>query len=169
MARGAAICMSVEAPRAKPMMPAQATGDQRRVQMAAGAESPHMQVDEHHHQEGEAGRGQARAPVVHAELLEDEHRPPVVERRLLQPGVAVEIGGDAGAQFALQRVRRVEPVQHLVRDLRIARLIGAHQAQPVAAHQRRLPIKKKKEGKGKKNRRLAGSCPAGQPRAPAFG
>ena len=144
-------------------------GDQRRVQVAAGAESPHVQVDERHHDEGEGGRGQPGGPVVHAEVLEDEHGPPVVERRLLQPGVAVEIGRDAGAQPALERVRRVEPVQHLVRDLRIAGLIGAHQAQAVAAQQRGLPIEQKKEGKTEKNGGLADDAPTGQSQAPAFG
>jgi hypothetical protein len=72
-------------------------GDQRRVQMAARTKAPHMQVDERHHDEGEGGRGQARRPVVHAEVLEDEHRPPVVERGLFQPGLAIEVRGDAGA------------------------------------------------------------------------
>ena len=76
-------------------------GDERRVEVAAGAESSHVQVDERHHDEGEAGRGQARAPVVHAEFLKDEHGAPVVERRLLKPGMAVEVGRDAGAEAVL--------------------------------------------------------------------
>ena len=79
------------------------------------------------------GRGQAGAPVVDAEVLKDEHGAPVVERRLLKPRMAVEIGRDAGAQAVFEGVRRVEADQHLVRDLRIARLVGAHQAQAVAA------------------------------------
>ena len=62
-----------------------------------------MQVDKRHHDEGEGGRGQARRPVMHAEVLEDEHRAPVIERGLFQPGLAVEVGSDAGAQLALQR------------------------------------------------------------------
>ena len=128
-----------------------------------------MQVDERHHNEGEGRRGQPRRPVVHPEVLEYEHRTPVVESRLLQPGAAIKIGSDAGAQPALDGVRRVKPHQHLVGDLRVARFVGPHQAQPVTAHQRDLPINKKKEGKTKKNGRLSDSAPTGQPRTPAWG
>ena len=106
------------------------------------------------HDEGEGGRGQAGAPVVHAEVLKEKHRAPVVERRLLQPGTAVEIGRNAGAQAAFERVRRVEAHQHLVRDLGIARLVGAHQAQAVAAQKRGKPVNKEKDGEGKKDRRF---------------
>ena len=112
------------------------------------------------HDEGEGGRGQARAPVVHAEVLKEKHGAPVVERGLLQPGMAVEIRRDAGAQPALERVRRVEAHQHLVRDLGIARLVGAHQAQAVAAQQRRKPVSKEKDGEGEKDRRFARSWPS---------
>ena len=66
-------------------------GDERGVEVSAGPESSHVQVNERHHDEGEAGRGQAGAPVVDAELLEDEHGAPIVEGGLLKPGAAVEV------------------------------------------------------------------------------
>ena len=111
-------------------------GDERGVEVAAAAESPHVQVNERHHDEGEGGRGQAGAPVVHAEVLKDEHGAPVVEGGLLKPGVAVEIGRDAGAQtWPLRVCGGVEADQHLVGDLRIAGLVGADQAESVAAQQ----------------------------------
>ena len=134
--------------------------DQRRVQVAAGTESPHVQVDEADHDEGECGRGQPCAPVVDAEVLKEKHRAPVVEGRLLQPGMAVEIRGHAGAQPPFQRVRRVEADQHLVRDLGIARLVGAHQAQAIAAEHRRKAVSKEKDGKSEKDRCLADRGPA---------
>ena len=161
MASGAAICMSVEAPRAEADDAGAGHRDQRGVQMPARPESSHVQVDERRHDEGESGGRQARAPVVDAEVLKQEHRAPVVERGLLQPGMAVEIGRDAGAQAALEGVRRVEADQHLMRDLRIARLVGAHQAQAVAAQNRRKSIEKKEDGEGQKNRRLRRWWPSG--------
>ena len=136
MESGAAICMSVEAPREKPMMPAQATVISAASRWPPRPESPHVQINERHHDEGEAGRGQAGAPVVDAELLKDEHGAPVVEGGLLQPGAAVEIGRNAGAQPPLSVCGGVEADQHLVGDLRIAGLVGAHQAEAVAAQQR---------------------------------
>ena len=81
-------------------------GDERRVEMAAGAESSHVQVDEANHDEGEGGGGQAGAPVVDAEVLKEEHGAPVVEGGLLKPGTAVEIGRDAGDEAPLEGVRR---------------------------------------------------------------
>ena len=81
------------------------------------------------------GRGQAGAPVVDAEILEDEHGAPVVEGGLLEPGMAVEIGGDAGAEAVFEGVGRVEADQHLVGDLRVTGLVGADQAEAVAAQQ----------------------------------
>ena len=128
-----------------------------------------MQIDERHHDEGEGGRRQPRSPVVYAEVLEDKHRPPVIKSWFLQPGTAVKIRSDAGAQPALDGVRRVKPHQHLVGYLRVARLVGSHQAQPVPTHQRNLPINQKKEGKSKKDGRLSDRAPTWQPRTPALG
>ena len=79
-------------------------GNEGGVEVAAGPESAHVQVNERHHDEGEGGRGQARAPVVDAELLKDEHGAPVVKGGLFQPGPAVEIGGNAGAELALDGI-----------------------------------------------------------------
>ena len=110
-------------------------GNEGGVEVAAGAESAHVQVNERHHDEGEGGRGQARAPVVDAELLKDEHGAPVVEGRLLQPGPAVEIGGNAGAQLALEGVGVVEAGEHFMGDLGIAGFVGADQAKAIAAQQ----------------------------------
>ena len=54
------------------------------IQVAARPKSPHVQVDEAHHDEGEGGGGQASAPVVDAEILKEEHGAPVVKCRFLQ-------------------------------------------------------------------------------------
>jgi hypothetical protein len=101
--------------------------------VAAGPESAHVQVDEAHHDERKGGGGQPGAPVVHAEILEKEHGAPVVEGRLLKPGMAVEIGRDAGAELLLQIGCGVKPAEHLVGDLGVARFVCADQAHSVAA------------------------------------
>jgi hypothetical protein len=122
---------------------------------------------------------------MYAELLEDSHRPPVIEGWLLQPGLSIKVGRDAGTQLAFERVpkagkiplaatpvdkvaefalpgdtaaqfvrqsrSRVEPVEHLVRNLRIARFIGSHQAKAVATHQGGLSIEKEKKNKSEKD------------------
>jgi hypothetical protein len=101
--------------------------------MSARAESPHVQVDKADHNEGKSRRGEPGAPVMDPEILKQKHRSPVVESGLLQPGVAVEIGGNAGAETVRQILGDVEPVQHLVRDLGVAGLVSSHQSQTVAA------------------------------------
>jgi len=63
------------------------------------------------------------------EILKQEHRSPIIERRFLKPGMAVKKRSDAGAQRSLQSVGRIEPDQHFMRDLRISWLVGAHQPQ----------------------------------------
>ncbi len=138
-------------------------GDQGGVEVPAGAESSHVQVDQGRHDEGEAGGGQARAPVVHSEFLEHKHGAPVVEGRFLEPGVTVEVGSDTGAESPFEGMRRVESVQHLMSDLGIARLVRAHQAQPVSAQDRSQSIEKKEEGEDEKDRGLAYGGPVGQP------
>ncbi len=49
-----------------------------------------------------------------------------------------------------------------MRNLRIARLVGAHQAQPIAAKNRRIAIEDEKHRKGDKYRRLADRGPGRQ-------
>ena len=140
--------------------------DQRRVQVPSRPESSHMQVDESHHDEGEGGRGQPSAPVRYAEVLKKKHGPPVVKRRLFQPWMAIKIGGYAGGKPILQRVCRVEAAQHLMRNLRVAGFVRAHQAQTIAAQVRRHSIKQKEDGESKKDRHLGDGGPAGQPFSP---
>jgi len=66
-------------------------------------------------------------------------------------------------------VRGVEPDQHFVGNLRITRLVRAHQAQPIAAQQGSKPIGKKKDRETKEYGCLPESGPARQPIAPVFG
>ncbi len=134
--------------------------NERCVKMPARPESLHVQVDEADHDESESRRGQSRGPVVHTEVLEDEHCAPVIERGLLKPRASVEIWGDAGGQTILQRVGGVKAHQHLVRDLRIARLVGSHQPQAVSAQCRRNSIDKEENAEGQKNQRFADGGPA---------
>src|SRR5450631_1069701 len=136
--------------------------------MASGAESSHMQINEGGHDEGEACRGQAGAPIVDAELLKDEHRAPVVERRLLKPGMTVEVGRNAGAELPFDRVSGIKAVKHFVRDLRIARLVGAHQTEPITAEQRRLSVDDEEGSENKKDGSFANGGPVGQAFASAL-
>ena len=108
-------------------------GDEGGVKVAAAAKAPHVEIDEGRHDEGETSRGQARAPVVDAEILKDEHGAPVVEGGFLEPGASVEIGSDAGAEPLFESVGGIEADEHLVGDLGIARLVGADQAEAIAA------------------------------------
>jgi hypothetical protein len=55
----------------------------------------------------------------------------------------------------------VEPVQHLVRNLRVARLVGAHQAKAVAAQDRGKPIDQEKDRESNEDRCLAYGGPGG--------
>jgi hypothetical protein len=94
-----------------------------------------VQVDETHHDKCEGGRGQPGTPIVHAEILKEEHGAPVVEGRLLQPRMSIEIGGDAGAELFLEMVSRVKPDQHLMSDLCITGLVGANQPHAIATQE----------------------------------
>ncbi len=107
-------------------------------------------------------RGQAGAPVVHAEVLKDEHGAPVVEGRFFKPRVAVEIRRDAGAEAVLEGGRGVEAHQHLMGDLRVTRLIGAHQAEAVAAEDRRHSINDEEDGEDYKDRSFTNGGPIRQ-------
>ncbi len=133
--------------------------DERGVEVAAATKSPHVEIDERHHDEGEGGRGQAGAPVVHAEVLKDEHGAPVVEGRLLKPGVSVEVGSDAGAEVAFEGVRRVEADEHFMRNLRVAGLVGSNQPKTVAAEEGRDAVNDEKDRKHQKERRFANEGP----------
>ncbi len=138
-------------------------GNDGGIHVAARAEPPHVQINQRHHDEGEGGGGQPCRPVVHAEVLEEEHGPPIVEGWLLQPGMAVEIRRDTGAEAVFQSVGGVEVAQHLVGDLGIAGLVGAHQAHAVAAQEGSKPIGKKENGKSQKQERFENARPGRQP------
>ncbi len=105
--------------------------DQSSIQLPAGPEAPDMQVDQRYKDERKARRGQARRPVVHAKLLERKHRPPVVQRRLLQPWLAVK-----------NRCDVVVAPQHFARNLRVARFIRAHQPEAVTSENRHQSVEK---------------------------
>ena len=64
------------------------SGDQCGIQLAPGPEAAQVQIDQRDQDESETGRGKTRRPVVYAKLQEGKHGPPVVERGLLQPGMA---------------------------------------------------------------------------------
>jgi hypothetical protein len=98
---------------------------------------------------------------VHAELLKDEHGAPVIQGGLLKPRAAIEVRSDAGAKASFHGMGRVEADQHLVGYLGIAGLIGTHQAQPIAAQQRRLSIENEENGKSQENARLTDAGPFG--------
>src|ERR1035438_6334410 len=83
--------------------------------------------------------------------------------------MAVEIGGYAGAELVSERGRGVESAEHLVGNLRVAGFVGAHQAQSIAAQERRKAVGEKEYGEKKKNGCFADGGPTGQPFGPAFG
>ena len=98
-------------------------GDERRVELHAAAEAPHPDIDEDDQQGREHRSRQTRRDVGHfARRLVSEHGAPVIQRRFLQPGVSVQDGGNP-----------IVPRQHLARDLRVARLIGAQQTDQLNA------------------------------------
>ena len=165
--------MSVDAPRAKPTMADAGRGDQRRIELASGPEAPHVQEDQHDQQERAGGGGQSRGPVGDAELLEEAHGAPVVERRFLQPRMAVEDrcdgSGVEAAEGVLDESLRLEAarddlgvdlmadlgvrVQHLAGDLRVARLVGADQADCVAAEDRNQTVQQQEVSRRRRGRR----------------
>ncbi len=79
-------------------------GDEGGVEVASGAESPHVEEDEDDEGEGGGGGGKAGGPVGDAELLEEAHGAPVVEGGFFEPGFAVEDGGDGAAGDAVEGV-----------------------------------------------------------------
>ena len=130
-------------------------GNQRSIQLSSRPESPHVQEDHRNQKKRAGGRGKPCRPVRDAELPERAHRPPVVERRLFQPRMPVQDRRHRAAVQAMQRVLDVgQPqaarhhtgvqlvaglgvrLQHLARNLRVARLIGPHQSDLIAAQNR---------------------------------
>ena len=82
-------------------------GDERGVEMASGAEAPHVEEDKDDESEGGGGGGKTGGPVGDAELLEEAHGAPVVEGGLFEPGLAVEDWGDRAACDAVEGVAEV--------------------------------------------------------------
>ena len=135
--------------------------------MASGAESPHVEEDEDDEHAGAGGGRQSGGPVGDAELLEEAHGAPVVERGLLQPGLAVEDRRDGAADealvagvevFSAEAVRhdpRVDLValvgvrgEHLAGDLRVTRFVGADEADLISAEDRDQAVEQKEAGDG---------------------
>ena len=83
--------------------------------------------------------------------------------------MSVQIGRNAGAQPVFNRMGRVKAHQHLMRNLRIARLIRTHQAQSVSAQQRHDSIKDEKHAEDHEDRGLAERRPGWQAHAPTIG
>jgi hypothetical protein len=92
---------------------------------------------------------------VDAEVLKEKHSPPIVEGGLFKPGVAVEIRSDAGAKAVAKGMGGVEPAEHLVGDLRVARLVRADEAEAIAAEDRREAVEQEKEDEAENDRYFA--------------
>ena len=122
-------------------------GDESRVEVASGAETTHVKKDEDDEGECAGGGGKTGGPVGDAELLEEAHGSPVVEGGLLEPGFAVEDGGDGAAEDAViggGDVAGAETMgddlgvelvadlgvrlEHLAGDLSVTWLVGADEA-----------------------------------------
>src|ERR1035438_1869077 len=136
-------------------------GDQRCVQMATRPEAAHVEVNEADHDEGERCGGQAGAPVMDAKFLKEQHGPPVVKGRLLQPGMAVEIRGYAGAELFYDSGRGVNPVKHLMGNLGITGLVGAQQKKKKENKIGRKAVCQEEDRKKKENGYLADGGPTG--------
>ncbi len=109
--------MSVEALRPNPMIDGRRRGYQGGVKLHAAAEAARPDEDEDDQQRGENRRRQTRGGIADfAGRLVGDHRAPVVERRFLQPGMAVEYGSYP-----------VVAGQHFARDLGVAWLVGSDQ------------------------------------------
>ncbi len=67
MQKGAASCMSVEAPRAKATMPTRGGGDEGGVEVASGAETPHVEENK--------DRSEGEAPVVDGRRADQSETP----------------------------------------------------------------------------------------------
>ncbi len=119
-------------------------GDEGGVEVASGAEAPHVEEDEDDEDEGGGGGGEASGPVGDSELLEEAHGAPVVEGRLFEPGLAVEDGGNGSSGDAVEGVAQIRQAEaageHLGVDL-VAGLRsgpGASRGRPGRSGARRL-------------------------------
>ncbi len=174
MQKGAASCMSVEAPRAKLTMADAGGGDEGGVEVASGAEAPHVEEDEDDEGEGRGGGGKTGGPVGDAELLEEAHGAPVVEGGFFEPGFAVEDRGDGAAGDAVEGVANVFRAkaagdhlgvddvagvgvrgEHLAGDLSVSRLVRADEAELVAAEDGNEAEEQEEGGDGEEKDELA--------------
>ncbi len=115
------------------------SGNQSGIQLASRAEAAHMQINQGDQDESKTGGREPRRPVVDPELQKGEHGAPVVERGFFQPGMAPKNGSDV-----------VVAEQHLAGNLRVAGLVGANQAEPIAAEDRHQSIEQEKRGENEK-------------------
>ena len=98
---------------------------QRTIQLKAGTKAPQEKIDGDHHQRGIHRGRKTRSPVADAENAVGQHGLPVVERRLLEPGLAAQRGRDP-----------VVTGEHLARHLRVTRLVGSEQAEVCQAEEK---------------------------------
>ncbi len=145
-------------------------GDESGVEMASGAEPPHVQEDEDDEGERGGGGGKTGGPVGDAELLEEAHGAPVVEGGLFEPGLAVEDGGNGAASDAVEGVANVLSAkaagdhlgvdcvagvgvrgEHLAGDLGVSWLVGAYQTQLVAAEDWNQSEQQQEDGNGEQD------------------
>jgi hypothetical protein len=103
---------------------------------------------------------------VDAEVLEEEHGTPIVEGGLFKPGMAVEVRRNAGAKAVGEGVGGVEPVEHLVGDLSVARFVGSDEAEAIAAEDRHEAIEQEEEYEAENEGYFEDSRPRGQASAP---
>ena len=156
-------------------------GDEGGVEVASGAESAHVEVDEDDEGERSGGGGEAGGPVGDAELLEEAHGAPVVEGGLFEPGLAVEDGGDGSADEAVVGVAEggegeaagndlgVDFVagvgvggEHLAGDLGVAGLVCADEAELVASEEGNEAVEEEEAGDGAEDEDLAGGDGVGE-------
>ncbi len=107
-------------------------GDEGGVKLASASEAADVEVNEGDEDEGEAGGGQSRGPVVDAEFFEGEHGAPVVEGWFFEPGLSPKHGRDV-----------VVALEHFARHLRITRFVRADQSKARAAKDGNEAIEKK--------------------------
>src|SRR2546430_698565 len=120
--------------------------------MATRTKPPHMQIDEDNQRKRPRRRWQPSRPVRDSELLEEAHRSPVIQRGLLEPGLAIKDRGHrSSSEAVIGRLKIRKPQtsrnhlcldlvagvrmsrEHLPRDLRVAWLIGPNQAELIAS------------------------------------
>ena len=65
---------------------------QSTIELEAGPKSFQKKINRDHHKRRVHCRRQSRGPIAHAKNAVSQHRLPVVERRLLQPGLPPSVG-----------------------------------------------------------------------------